>query len=104
MVGTIAVIGVYSTLDHSKTRPLEIQLQNVQIPKDSGFQTVGFGSPLNYSRINQKYFFQIRKLKRKRSGDSKSVSKISKKSVEGLEVVEKSHEDLVAIDKSVQRL
>ena len=57
MVGTIAVIGVYSTLDHSKTRPLEIQLQNVQIPKDSGFQTVGFGSPLNYSRINQKLFF-----------------------------------------------
>ena len=83
---------------------MEIQLQNVQIPMDSGFQTVGFGSPLNYSRINQKLFFQIRKLKRKRSENSKSVPKIFKKSVEGLKKVEKSHEDLVAIDKSVQRL
>ena len=43
-------------------------------------------------------------MKRKRSGDSKSVSKNFKKSVEGLEMVEKSHEDLVAIDKSVQGL
>ena len=50
------------------------------------------------------FFFQIRKLKRKRSGNSKSVSKISKKSVEGLEVVEKSNENLNVIDKSVQRL
>ena len=50
------------------------------------------------------FFFQIRKLKRKRSGNSKSVSKNFKKSVEGLEKVEKSHEDLVAIDKSVQGL